>query len=227
MIQRLSPIYSSAWRAAVVLLTIDISMVSVLRYVTASEAAPAPIVANAFATPFLVIHVIAAVIALLVGPIQFVRSIRGRWPMFHRMTGRIYVAACVVGAPTGFVLALGASAGPIAGMGFAIPAVLTLVFTWLGWRAAVERRIGDHREWMLRSYAVVAGAITLRLLLPASMMLGFEFFPAYRVISWLSWSINLALVEYHIRRKRYAASTPRASTTTVSAPASRSRAMSR
>jgi len=88
----------------------------------------------------------------------------------------------------------------VASVGFAILSLLWPVFTWLGWRAAVERRFGDHRKWMLRSYAITATAITLRLMLPASALLGLDFFPAYRVISWLAWITNLALFEYHIVR---------------------------
>ena len=202
-----SPIYSTAWstawRAAVVLLTVYIAYHSVLRYLIGLEEPAPPIVANAFANPFLVIHVAAAVTALLVGPLQFVRLIRARWPAFHRATGRIYIIACAISAPAGFMLALGTFAGPIAGSGFAVLALLSAAFTWLGYRAAVERRFGDHREWMLRSYALTAAAITLRLMLPfAVFVLGQEFDPAYRVIAWLSWTTNLALVEYHIRRSR-------------------------
>ena len=202
MISRGVPFYSAAWRAAVVLLTIEIAIVSALRYFTGSEAPPPPILANAFANPFLILHVTAGVAALLVGPLQFVRQVRTRWPGFHRATGLVYVAGCAVGAPTGLMLALGTTAGPVAAAGFAIPALLWPVFTWLGWRAAVERRRDDHREWMLRSYAIIATAITLRLMLPASAFLGFEFLPAYQVISWLTWTANLALVEYAIRRRR-------------------------
>ena len=207
MFARLSPIYSTAWRAAVVLFTVHIAVVSVHRYVTGSEPPPPPIIANAFATPFLVIHVVAGVAALLAGPVQFVRGLRARWPAFHRIMGRTYVAACAIAAPAGLVLALGTTAGPVAGSGFAIQALLWPVFTWLGWRAAVERRLDDHRDWMLRSYALAAAAITLRLMLPASMLLGYEFQPAYQVIAWLAWTTNLALVEYHIRRRRASATT--------------------
>lgn len=195
------PIYSAAWRVVVVLLSIDIAIVSVLRYFTSIEPPPPPIVANAFANPFLAIHVAGGVVALLAGPVQFVRGIRTRWPLFHRATGRIYVVACAVGAPTGFVLALGSTAGPVVSAGFGIPAVLCGLFTWLGWRAAVERRFGDHADWMLRSYAVVAGAITLRLLIPAAAFLDLDFLAAYRVNSWLAWMTNLALVELAIRRR--------------------------
>jgi uncharacterized membrane protein len=197
-----SQIYSAAWRIVVVLLTIEIAVVSGLRYFAGIEAPPPPIVANAFARPFLIIHVIGGVTALLVGPLQFVRPIRARVPAFHRATGRIYVAACAVAAPSGFVLALGSTAGPVAGFGFAIPAILCALFTYLGCRAVVERRFQDHADWMLRSYAVIATAITLRLLIPAAAFLDFDFLAAYRVNSWLAWIMNLVLVEYSIRRNR-------------------------
>jgi uncharacterized membrane protein len=197
-----SQIYSVAWRAAVLLLTVEIALVSSLRYFTGTEPPPPPILANAFAQPFLILHVIGGVTALLVGPFQFVRRVRSRWPAFHRLSGRIYVLACAIAAPAGFMLALGTTAGPFAALGFAIPAVLWPVFTWLGYRAAVERRIDDHREWMLRSYALTATAITLRLMIPAAAFLELEFVSAYRAIAWLGWITNLALFEYYIRRGR-------------------------
>ena len=197
-----SQIYSAAWRAVIALLTVEIAAVSLLRYFTSIEPPPPPIVANAFAEPILVIHVAGGVLALLSGPLQFVRRIRARRPTFHRVTGRLYVAACAIGAPSGLVLAIGSTAGPAVSIGFGIPAILCGAFTWLGWRAAVERRFAAHAEWMLRSYATIAAAITLRLLIPASAYLDFDFLAAYRVNAWLAWIINLALVEYAIRRNR-------------------------
>jgi uncharacterized membrane protein len=205
MIQR--QIYSTAWRAAVLLLTIEIAIVSALRYFTSIEPPPPPILANAYAQPFLILHVTGGVTALLAGPFQFVPRVRKLLPALHRATGRIYVLACAIGAPAGFMLALGTTAGPIAALGFAIPAVLWPIFTWLGYRAAVERRIEAHREWMLRSYALTATAITLRLMIPASAFLELEFVAAYRVISWLGWTTNLLLFEYYIRRNRGSAPT--------------------
>jgi uncharacterized membrane protein len=197
----LTPIFSTAWRAAIVLLTVQVAGVSVLKYFTDRAAAPPPILANAFAHPFLAIHVVAGVIALLIGPLQFVSRIRQRKPAVHRATGLIYVAATAVSAPAGLMLAFGTTAGPIAGAGFAALALLVSLFTYFGLRAAIERRFSDHREWMLRSYAMTATAITLRLMIPAAALLGFEFLPAYRVIAWLSWTTNLLLVELYIRRK--------------------------
>ena len=206
-----TPIYSAAWstawRAAVVLLSLEIAAVSVLRYFTNLAPPPDFLLANAFARPFLWLHVAGAVPALLIGPLQFVRAIRARWPAFHRYTGRIYVAGCAIGAPAGFMVALGTEAGPVASAGFATGAVLWGAFTWLGWRAAVERRFAEHREWMLRSYALTSTAITLRLMLPAAGFAGIPFDPAYTAIAWLAWITNVALFEYHIRRTRTAPAT--------------------
>jgi uncharacterized membrane protein len=204
MTGRLAPIYSVLWRALVVLLTVEIAAVSAMRYLTGGAEAPEVVTDNAFAHPFLVLHVAGGVTALLLGPVQFVRRVRARVPRLHRLSGRVYVAACMVAAPAGVMLALGTTAGPVAGAGFAIPALLWPVFTGLGWRAAVMRRFAEHREWMLRSYAITATAITLRLMLPLAGVLGYDFFPAYRMIAWASWMTNLVLFEAYIRARRTA-----------------------
>jgi uncharacterized membrane protein len=204
MMRKLVPIYSAAWRAAVVLLSVEIAAVSVLRYLTGGVAPPPPILDNAYANPFLILHVIGGVTALLVGPVQFVRRLRTGRPALHRLSGRLYLLACAIGAPAGFIIALGTTAGPFAAAGFATAALLWAAFTWLGWRAAVERQFAEHREWMLRSYGITATAITLRLMLPAAGLLGIPFYPAYRTIAWAAWLTNLALFEYHIRRTRRA-----------------------
>ena len=200
MTERLASFTAAAGRTFVALLTLEIAAVSALRYFTGTLDGPPPVLANAFAHPFLILHVIGGVTALLVAPLQFVKALRRRAPWLHRRLGRLYLAACAIGAPAGLMLALGTTAGPVAATGFAIPALLWAGFTWLGWRAAVERRFADHRAWMLRSYAITATAITLRLMLPAAGLLGLPFYPAYRVIAWLSWTTNLALFELYIRR---------------------------
>ena len=130
MDRRIASFFSIAWRGAVVLLTIEVAAVSALRYFARSQTPPSVITDNAFANPFLVLHVAGGVTALIVGPLQFVRRIRARTPAVHRATGWVYVAACAIGAPAGFMLALGTTAGPVASLGFGIPAVLWPIFTY-------------------------------------------------------------------------------------------------
>lgn len=197
-----------AFSVLLVLFTGQIAFDSVLRYFTDRQAPPEPILANAFANPFLILHTAAGVAALVLAPIQFVARLRQRLPALHRATGRLYVGACVVGAPTGLVLAAGTTAGPIAGSGFAILAILWALFTFFGVRFARAGRLAEHRSWMIRSYAMAAAAITLRLMLPLSAMLGLPFLPSYQAIAWLCWLTNLAIAELYLRRNVQRAAIP-------------------
>lgn len=195
-------------RVVLVALTVEIAAVSLLRYVSGTLTPPEPVVANGLAHPFLILHVLAGVTALVLGPLQFVGRMRTAAPRVHRASGAAYLCACAVAGPAGLMLAFGTTAGPLAGLGFAIPAMLLPVFAWRGLHAALRRDFREHREWMLRSYALVSTAVTLRLMLPAAGMLGLAFFPAYRVIAWLAWAVNLAAFEWYIRRTRYSAGRP-------------------
>lgn len=197
-----TPVIPYAWRAFILLFTIEIAYVSTVRYFIGSETPPTLIVDNAFANPFLVLHAAGGVVALVLAPLQFVQVVRRKWPAVHRAVGYLSLAACAVAAPAGLMLAIGTTAGQVAAVGFAIPALLWPTFAWLGWRAAVDRRFDDHRRWMLRMYAIVATAITLRLMLPAAGLMQLDFLPAYRAIAWLSWSTTLLLFEVYIRRSK-------------------------
>jgi len=141
-------------------------------------------------------HMIVAPIALLTGPWQFIPQLRARFPRLHRWTGRVYVLACVVAGVAALATAPFASGGPIAGLGFGILAVLWLWTTISGWRAAVTRKIAQHRIWMRFSYAMTFGAVTLRLQIPFGFI--FFHFHSYSEMSvWLAytaWIPNVIVV---------------------------------
>ena len=69
-----------------------------------------------------------------------------------------------------------------------------------------DRDIDRHQEWMIRSYALCFGAVTFRIMGPL-LQFGFdmEFIPAYKIISWAAWILNLSVAEVIIRNKRRAA----------------------
>jgi hypothetical protein len=52
---------------------------------------------------------------------------------------------------------------------------------------------------MIRSFALTAAAISLRLGLPIAPALGYDFTTGYIVMSWASWIINLAIAEIYLR----------------------------
>ena len=179
-------------------LSVAVALVS-LRYFFPAVPMPPSIKANAFRNPWLLIHVVGAATALLLGPAQFFQRLRARFPVQHRWTGRAYVLGCMVGGVSGLMLAVGTSTGNISTVGFASLALAWLVSTVLAWRRAVQRRLVDHQAWMIRSFALTLAAVTLRIYLPLSGLLPFSFETSYQAISFLCWVPNMVLAELYLR----------------------------
>jgi uncharacterized membrane protein len=140
-------------------------------------------------------HMLVAPIALFVGPWQFLPGLRAHHPPLHRLLGRLYVLACTVAGVAGFLTALPATGGPVAGIGFALLAVLWVGTTLWAWRAAVARNFPLHRLLMRFSYAMTFGAVTLRLQIPIGLALGFPNYPAMSVwLAYTSWIPNVVIV---------------------------------
>jgi hypothetical protein len=55
---------------------------------------------------------------------------------------------------------------------------------------------------MMRSYAMTAAAITLRLYLPILSMTGIPFATSYRLVAWIRWIPNLLFAEWLLRTGR-------------------------
>lgn len=157
------------------------------------------------------LHFYLAGLALLVAPLQLVGVLRRRWPRLHRCIGWLYAGSVVVGSVSGFSLALNAQGGLPARTAFVILALLWPAVTALGIRHAIARDFVRHRRWMLRSVALTYAAVTLRVVLFGGMALGLSFVPVYIAAAWLGWTINLAVVEWWLRRGDRDARLPAAS----------------
>ena len=188
--------------ALMVLLALAIATFSYRYLLPDIPAGAPPVIANRFATPFLPLHAGLAATALLIGPFQFWAGRNGGRAAWHRVTGALYMLACLLGAPAGFMLALGTTAGPVATAGFGLLAVAWFWTTGQGLLAVIGRRYGEHRRWMIRSFALTYAAVMLRLYLPLSNALGLDMGVAYLAISWLCWVPNLLLAEQLFVRLR-------------------------
>jgi uncharacterized membrane protein len=140
-------------------------------------------------------HMLIAPIALLLGPFQFFPRLRAKYLRAHRISGRVYVAACLIAGVGALATAPYASGGPVASWGFGILAVLWIGTTAGAWQAAVQRKFELHRLLMRFSYAMTFGAVTLRLQIPLGFMLGYASYPAMSVwLAWTSWIPNVIVV---------------------------------
>ena len=184
--------------ASMALLSVGVALYS-YRYLPGVGPMANGILRNVFAKPFLDLHVAGAATALLTGPFQFLAGVRRRWPRVHRWVGRTYVVGCLVGSVGGLPLAFGSTAGPVATAGFGSLAVIWAIANVQGWRTALAGRFGEHRAWMIRSFALTFAAVTLRLYLLLIPLFGVSFVDGYRAISFLAWVPNLILAELYIR----------------------------
>jgi uncharacterized membrane protein len=143
-------------------------------------------------------HIGLAPVALALLPLQFHAGLRRRRPGLHRWLGRLYGVSILISGAAGAVLALITAEGAVAASGF-----LLLSLAWLGTTAravwlAMQRRIAEHRAWMIRSAALTLAAVTLRLQLPlGAATLGFE--ASYPLIAWACLVPNLVIAEWLLR----------------------------
>ncbi|MGI4755389.1 MAG: DUF2306 domain-containing protein [Janthinobacterium lividum] len=149
--------------------------------------------------PWLVTHATSASIALLVGPWQFVKSLRTSRKQWHRRIGWVYLIAVLIGWISSIPVSIHAAAGPVSQAGFLALGAAWITTTSLGLLTAVKGQFEKHRRWMTRSYAVTAAAITLRIMLPISLLCGVPFKYAYPVIAWACWIANLCCAEYFLK----------------------------
>lgn len=108
----------------------------------------------------LIPHTVAGMLALLIGPINFSSRIRQRYLQLHRVLGRIYVVSVLIGAATGVALAYGRPGFP----GTSGQAAAWVVCTAAAFLTARNRQMVQHRQWMIRSYAVTFTFVSTRVL---------------------------------------------------------------
>ena len=105
-------------------------------------------------------HLIAAVILIVSGALQFMPRLRERAPAVHRWTGRIYLPAAVAGSLSGLYLTWirGTRGDLTQHIGGSLNAVLILVCVFLALCTAIEGRFADHRRWATRLFLLVSAS---------------------------------------------------------------------
>lgn len=171
-----------------------------LRYSLPVVPFPAPL-DNFFNHRYLLaLHAFGGGIALLAGPLQLLPPFREKHWTYHRRMGWVYCCAVLLGALAGLPLAWHAQTGRVASAGFFLLAVGWLASTAVALSFILRGNSARHRRWMIRSYCLTAAAITLRIYLPLSVVLHFDFSVAYPAIAWLCWIPNLIFAEFYLRR---------------------------
>jgi uncharacterized membrane protein len=151
---------------------------------------------DGFLRQLLVAHALTGLVALAIGPFQFLASLRQRQPRLHRLLGRTYLLAILFSGLSGLWLAFCTVGGFAATSGFLVLSVGWLLTGSLALRAALRRDFAAHRAWMMRSYALTFAAVTLRIYLGLGVAAGIPFAEIYATAAWMSWVLNLVVVEW-------------------------------
>ena len=138
-------------------------------------------------------HATLGAIALLVGPLQFRRTLWIHRRALHRRLGKVYVVCASVTGMVGMYMAAFSFGGWITHVGFGLLGFFTLTSTLVAYARIRQRRVAEHRKAMIFSFSCIFAAVTLRVELPLLVLaFGGNFSPAYAVVSWLCWVPNLA-----------------------------------
>jgi hypothetical protein len=91
-----------------------------------------------------------------------------------------------------------AKGGLVTQIGFMIQGILLGVFTYNGYRAALQRDKVNHVANMIRSYAVATVVLSFRILHIFFFLLKVPYHDNYAISQWLGLSFNLLLAEWII-----------------------------
>jgi uncharacterized membrane protein len=160
--------------------------------------------------PVLVTHIFAGSLMLGCAVLQLWPWLRRTHRAVHRWSGRIYVLMVIPVGLGSLFIAQFPSVGPNQQVANSFLSVLLLVTTFCGYRAVRQHRFADHREWMIRSFALAFSIVTNRFW---GFVLVMIFAPtatdftdpalqaAASASAWVSWVVNLLIAEWWLRRK--------------------------
>lgn len=153
-------------------------------------------------------HAVFGVIVLVFAPFQFSDRIRQRFTRWHRGMGRLYVLGVFVLAPLGAYIQYyqERTGAPRSFTILAIvDALMLIVATSFAGLFAYKRKIGLHRQWATRSYAIALVFIAGRFVLGVTgwETLGVEIVQAI-IWSCLALSVVFADISIHWKEIRSA-----------------------
>lgn len=149
-------------------------------------------------------HALGGFLFGVLGPLQFFHVLRCRFGTFHRVAGRVFVLAGLALAVSGLGLLLQVEsiATRLLDSARGVFSLALIVALFLGVAAAWDRRLFQHRIWMIRAYAIGMGTGTVALVMfPIYLIKGGPVMGLTSDIVVVGmWLLNIAIGEWLIRR---------------------------
>ena len=154
-------------------------------------------------------HLITGLLIFTLGPLQFIRPIRKNYLNFHRWSGRIWLLAGGIAAASGGFIGIFQPFMGVEGEGFnesmatTFFAFYTLFCMYKAYSSIRARKIGAHREWMIRSWALMLAIATERVILTILMSTTeIGIVVLFGTTFWMAGVINIAASEIWINLTR-------------------------
>ena len=210
------PLLRRPWVVPLALLTVIFIAYAVPPYLglDPAQARIQPMPPHASFYPLLVTHIFLGSIALLAACLQVWPWLRRSHPAVHRWSGRVYVAVALSASICVMIISPMGLYGANQRVANTMLALLWFGTTLAGFRAIRQRRFADHRQWMLRSFALAFSIVAFRVWMLIAFAVfvpeiytGAEVDPtdvsqAVGVTSWVSWVVNLLIVEWWLHRRQ-------------------------
>ncbi|HEX5692002.1 MAG TPA: DUF2306 domain-containing protein, partial [Roseiflexaceae bacterium] len=154
------------------------------------------------------VHIIPGLLFMVLGPLQFSATLRARHRQWHRWSGRVYLLCSTIIGVSALTMSVGMPAigGTIQAAATTLFAVLFLVALARAYYAIRHRKIAQHREWMIRAFAIGLAVATIRpiigLFFATSRVSGLTPDVFFGVAFWLGFVLHALAAEIWIRRTR-------------------------
>jgi uncharacterized membrane protein len=154
-------------------------------------------------------HILPAMLFMIFGPLQFVKRLRATYPAVHRWSGRIFLLASAMVGVTGLAMSFGETIG---GRDEKAATVLFGTFFLIAlakaFGHALHREFAQHREWMIRGYAIGLAVATVRPIVgaffAAAVIRGHTPHPSefFGTAFWIGFTLQTMVAELWILRTR-------------------------
>ena len=151
------------------------------------------------------LHIVPGVLFLTLAPLQFVARIRQRRISIHRGLGRVLATCAAISGVIVLVLniifpSFGGISTQTATVFFG---VIFLFSLGMAIRHILRKEVRQHREWMIRTFALAVGVATVRVFfLLLGVITGLSFEETFGASFWLGFGVNLLIAEVWINYTR-------------------------
>ncbi|MHA7583936.1 DUF2306 domain-containing protein [Paenibacillus vandeheii] len=148
------------------------------------------------------VHVAFACLAMASGLVNFSNRIFEKSRKFHRINGYVYIVSVVLVVLTSGYMAPYATGGKISSMGFNVLNIIWLFITITALIQIKQKRMIQHRNWMVRSYAFCFTNMLIHLI--TSLLhqgFGMIYATSYTIGIYGSIALLLVIPEWFIRMK--------------------------